>query len=576
MPEDNNMINDLIRQNGNLSKEKVLRDIVSALDKSAIVAITDQKGEIVHVNKLFTKISQYSVSELVGANHRIINSDYHPPKFFRDMWRTIGRGDIWREEICNKTKNGTTYWVDTTIVPLLNDKGKPYQYISIRYDITAKKNAELLIEDLAYNDQLTELPNRTSFQRLSSEAVKDAKKNDAKLALVTLNIDGFRFINDSLGFEAGDYILSVVAKRLKEVLHEQHIIARISGDEFALVLKHILGTEHAAELTKKLQKSLQEPIDVMGEPYTLSLSIGVAIYPEHATSSSELSVKAEKAISAVRENGGRDYKIYEMGIASKRLEQILFENELRKGVHLEQFHLDYQPKVNLQTEEWIGLEALVRWNHPELGMISPGKFIPVAEETKIILPLGEWILRESCRQAKEWEDRGYKPLRIAVNMSAVQLEDPYIINTIKDILDETGITTELIEIELTESSFADREGMRDTIREIRALGITVSIDDFGTGYSTFSYIKELPADTLKIDISFVRDIHKCEDSRAIVNAIVKLAETAGLNIIAEGVECEEQAAILKTLGCDEAQGFYFSKPMSPRDCEQKMDKHSLI
>ncbi|MCZ2259782.1 putative bifunctional diguanylate cyclase/phosphodiesterase [Sporosarcina sp. G11-34] len=569
------MINDLVRQNGNLSKEKLLRDIIYALDKSAIVAITDQKGNIVHVNELFTKISQYSVSELVGANHRIINSGYHPATFFKDMWRTIGRGAIWRGEVCNKTKAETIYWVDTTIVPLLNDKGRPYQYISIRYDITAKKNAELMIQDLAYNDQLTDLPNRTSFQRLSFEAVLKAKKNDEKLALVTLNIDGFRFVNDSLGFEAGDYILTVVAKRLKEVLQGQHIIARISADEFALVLKPINGAEHVEQLTKQLQKALQEPIDIMGEPYTLSISFGVAIYPEHATSSSELSVKSEKAISAVRENGGRDYKIYELGISSRRLERILLENELRKGVHLEQFHLDYQPKVNLLTEEWIGLEALVRWNHPELGMISPGKFIPVAEETKIILPLGELILRESCRQAREWQDKGYKPLPIAVNMSAVQLEEPYIINTIKDILDETGVTTDLIEIELTESSFADKECMRETIREIRALGITVSIDDFGTGYSTFSYIKELPADTLKIDISFVRDIHKCEDSRAIVNAIIKLAEIAGLNIIAEGVECEEQAAILKALGCDEAQGFYFSKPISPSECEQIMVKHYL-
>ncbi|KAA0948869.1 EAL domain-containing protein [Sporosarcina sp. ANT_H38] len=566
------MIDDLIRHNSSHSAEKILRDIAYALDQSAIVAITDRTGKIVYVNELFTKIAQYSMEELIGVDHRIINSGFHPSKFFKEMWATIGQGNTWHGEICNKAKDGSYYWVDTTIVPFLNDKGKPYQYISIRHDITEIKESERMIRDLAYNDQLTSLPNRTSFQKMFQQEIEVAKKQGTNRACVYMNVDRLRYVNDSLGHEAGDYILSVIAKRLKMFLRDSTIIGRLSGDEFALLLLDIHDTQHAEQLAKEVKRYVEEPIEVKDQMHTPSLSFGIALYPEHAKKPTELAMKAEKALAIAREHGGGGCEMYQPGTASKTLERILLENELRKSVHLGHLHLDYQPKVNLKTGEMIGVEALVRWNHPDLGRIPPDKFIPLAEETKIIIPLGEWVLREACGQAKKWQDSGYKTFRVAVNMSAVQLEEPTILNTIKTILNETGITTDLIEIELTESAFADREDMQGRIREIRALGITVSIDDFGTGYSTFSYIKELPADTIKIDMSFVRDIHLNEDSQAIVRAIVTLADTVGLNVIAEGVECEEQVTILTELGCREGQGYYYSKPTSPDTCEQFMEK----
>jgi diguanylate cyclase (GGDEF)-like protein/PAS domain S-box-containing protein len=572
MKEESKMIDDLIRHDSSHSTEKMLNDLAYALDQSAIVAITDSMGKIVYVNEQFTRIAQYSAEELVGADHRIINSGFHPPNFFKDMWATMSQGHTWRGEIRNKAKDGSYYWVDTTIVPFLKDKGKPYQYISIRYDITSRKESERMIRDLAYNDQLTNLPNRTSFRKRLDKEMAEAKKQGANLAFVYLNIDRLRYVNDSLGHEAGDYILSVVAERLKSFLSEEHTIGRLSGDEFAFLLKNIRDAEHAEQLTQEVQQSLEAPIEVMGQEHVLSVSFGIALYPEHAKKPSELTMKAEKALSAAREHGGGGYEMYQHGTASKTLERILLENELRKSIQLGHFHLDYQPKVNLKSGELTGVEALVRWNHPDLGRIPPDKFIPVAEETKIILSLGEWVLREACNQAKRWQDSGYSPFRIAVNMSAVQLEEPTILTTIKAIFKEADITTDLIEIELTESAFADREDMQGKIREIRALGITVSIDDFGTGYSTFSYIKELPADTVKIDMSFVRDIHQNEDSRAIVKAIVTLADTVGLNVIAEGIEYEEQAVILRELGCREAQGYFYSKPTSPHACEKFMRK----
>lgn len=674
--------------------EMMLADIAYALDQSVIVAMTDKTGKITYVNDLFVKTSQYSAEELIGQTHAVVNSGYHPKSFFKEMWATIGKGNMWHGEIRNRAKDGSFYWVDTKIVPFMNDKGIPNRYISLRYDITERKlmeqqirkdaevyqlitenamdfisvidrvgdfqylsptyeqlrdcedalstnslfaliveedhelvrqairmassthdsvtvefriidktkairtmgaslrlirqtgeylhnlvvsmqditvqkESELRIRDLAYYDQLTNLLNRHAF---GQELYSRLERESSSCGLVYMNIDRFRHINDSFGQEKGDYVLSVVADRLKKALGREALLGRISGDEFAFILPQSYDEKETLLLTERLQNQLAQPVLIGNELYVVSTSCGIAMFPQHGRTPSDLLMKAEKALHVVKEHGGGSLMIYEPGTAQKSLERILLENELRKSVQKGHFTIEYQPKMNLELGELSGVEALVRWNHPDLGRIPPDTFIPLAEETKIIVPLGEWILRQACKQAWHWRNEGFKPFRIAVNMSTVQLEEPDIVDTIKRILFEESVSPDLIEIELTESSFADRGEMRHTIQAIRDIGITVAIDDFGTGYSTFSYIKELPADTLKIDMSFVQDIDVNEQSRAIVKAIVTLADTAGLMVIAEGIETEAQAKLLLALGCKEGQGYFYSKPVSPDECEFMIPK----
>ncbi|WP_153732348.1 EAL domain-containing protein [Sporosarcina obsidiansis] len=680
--------------------QKILSDIAYTLEQAAIVSITDPRGTIQYANEHFEKLSKYPIEELIGANQRIVNSGYHEVSFFKEMWATIGSGKTWRGDICNRAKDGSYYWVDTTIVPFLNENGKPYQYISIRYNITARKlmeeeirkNAELYeiittnasdfiaiidrqgrfqyvspsfgkllghsldslysdtlftliykkdrqkverkitqfrgihrnaisleyslldvrggmhimeaklnevqgsvdyedqilvvmrdvtervkseekIRHLVYNDQLTSLMNRNSFREQLALAFERARTRKQVFALVHINIDRLRYANDLLGHEAGDYLLAMVGERLKQKTGPESLLARIAGDEFAFIITGLTNESDIYNYAEEIRTYLEQPIQVGQQSYTLSISCGISMYPEHANQPSELVTKATLALGKVKMRGGGDSEMYEHGTSKMTLERILLENEMRKSVQQQHFYLEYQPKVFLGTGELTGVEVLVRWNHPDLGIIPPMKFIPLAEETKIIVSLGEWILREVCKQAAE-EIKDGAFCKFAVNVSTVQMKEDGFVDTVFNIMKEFKIPADMLELELTESSFMDMEGMKESIQKLRGAGITVAIDDFGTGYSTFSYIKELPADTLKIDMAFVRDILENENSQAIVKAIVTLADTAGLNVVAEGIELKEQADMLYQLGCREGQGYYFGRPTTLFEAKQTNSKGS--
>lgn len=693
MTNHQDMIHNLVNRYHHLEHSQLLNDIVFAIDNSAIVAITDRTGKIIYANEFFSNLSKYSQDELLGENQRIVNSGYHPKSFFKEMWQTIGKGQIWRGEICNRAKDGSFYWVDTTIVPFLNEKGTPEQYISIRYNITEKKSIEAslrkqaelyrlitenagdyvavvdaegmihyqspsvekllgtsnpnilnsttevdrisvkealervnqtdvhevrvefslhatpnsilqmsgslsrittegefagysvlvlqdstaakkqeqLILDLASTDQLTGLLNRRAFLKELFVEIDRVKHTDELLGLVHLNIDKLRYANETFGHDRGDEILKKVAERLTSHL-DGAVCGRTAGDEFAFVMKSNASADELFEWTRALQKKIEEPIEVAGKLYNPSVSCGLSVYPIHATEVPGWITTTEQAMQYVKEQGGSGSAVFVPDMYSKSLDRIILENELRKSVKEGHFILEYQPKVNLDKEQIVGFEALVRWQHPDLGRIPPDKFIALAEETKMIIPLGEWILEEAFKQSKQLQALRTVPITVAVNLSAVQLESPDLIPFVRALMEKTGIDPATIEMEVTESAFADRLEMISSLRQLRDLGFVVSIDDFGTGFSSFSYIKEFPAETVKIDMSFVRDIETSENSRAIIRAIVTMADTAGMNVIAEGIETKEQAAIVKQLGCREGQGYLYSRPIPASEIPELLEK----
>jgi diguanylate cyclase (GGDEF)-like protein/PAS domain S-box-containing protein len=540
-----------------------LLDIMYALDESSIVATTDAAGIIQYVNKKFCEISGFSYEELIGQSHRIIKSGHHEPAFFQEMWKTISQGEIWKGKVKNRAKNGTYYWVDTTIVPFLDDRRIPYQYISIRNDITEHKEIEEKINFIAYHDSLTGLPNRRAF----TDHLADALGQRKQTAVMYMDLDRFSMLNDSLGHIFGDRLLQAVAQRFRQFASRDEIVARLDGDKFALLFPHAQYTdvEHKA---LEIIHTFKEPFII--DEYDLHITPLIGIVLADDTDETELLLKkADTALFHAKEQQS-PYVFYTSNMNNSAFDKLLLENSLRKGLQRGEFVLFYQPQIDIHTRIIVGTEALIRWKHPEHGFISPAAFIPLAEETGLIEEIGEWVLLAACRQNKQWQDAGYPPMRIAVNLSSRQFRKGNLVETVDRILKETNLDPQYLELEITESMMMNVEPAIETLYRLRRLGVQISMDDFGTGYSSLNYLKKFPINRLKIDQSFVRDIQHGTKDSAIVTTIITMAHNLKLNVIAEGVETEEQLSFLKSQYCKEAQGFLFTPPLPAEEIEARL------
>lgn len=533
------------------------------------IMITDATRRIVMVNQAFTDITGYGADEVLGKSPSLLSSTRHSQDFFKEFWNSLNAHDLWRGEIWNKRKNGEVFPEWVTISVLRDEQSKVTHYIAVYLDITERKKEEERINYLANYDVLTGLPNRHLLTDRIGQALSSAQRHQGKLAVLFIDLDRFKNINDSLGHDVGDVLLQQVALQLKGCLRRTDTIARQGGDEFVAVLTELDSADEVIFVAEKMIESLQGKFNLGEYQLSITPSIGISIYPDDGESSVELMRNADLAMYRAKEYGRNNFQFYAPEMNVKALERLKLENSLRTAIARQQLMVYYQPKVNVASGEMIGMEALLRWQHPEMGFVSPALFIPVAEETGLINEIGGWVLRQVCLQLRLWQAIGYNIVPVAVNLSARQLKQGDFLASVQGILRDAGLDSHYLELEITESMLMDMGASGvGVLEQLRACGIALSLDDFGTGYSSLSRLKNLPLDRLKIDQSFVRDIATDPDDASIVSATAVLAHALDLLVTAEGVETLEQLDFIRSLGCEEYQGYLFSRPLPADDVEK--------
>jgi diguanylate cyclase (GGDEF)-like protein/PAS domain S-box-containing protein len=550
-----------------LSERKAMHSRLSMAEKvlestSEGVMVSDASARILWVNSGFTRISGYSRDEVLGKTANVLKSGLQGPAFYQAMWADLTNLGEWSGEIWNRRKDGEAFPEWLTIKAVRDEAGTVDRYVGVFSDISKHKRAEETIRHLTYYDPVTRLPNRYLFQDRITQGMERARRAERQVALVLVSLDRFKTVNETLGHQVGDALLREVAQRLTNSVRAEDTVSRLRGDTFCCVLSELLHIHDANPVINRILECFGLPFIIAEHELFVTSSVGISLFPLDGTEIDDLLQKAETAMNRSKERADSTYHFYTPEMNANSMERLRLETDLRKAINRGELLLYYQPKVETTTGKLVGSEALIRWRHPEYGMVPPGRFIPIAEDTGLIVPIGAHVLQTACEQVRSWITEGLTPVKVAVNLSAHQFRQPNLVEMIQDILDSTGVPPHLIELELTESSvMRNADAAVLTLRKLHDLGLSIAIDDFGTGYSSLSYLKKFPIDRLKVDRSFVQDLGQVKSGEEIVGAIIAMAHSLKMQVVAEGVETNLQHGMLNELRCDEIQGYFYSRPV---------------
>lgn len=545
-----------------IEKKLKLSDIVFENTTEGII-ITNEKSEIISVNNAFTNITGYGYDEIKGKNPKILKSGKHDTEFYINLWNELEKNGSWKGEIWNRKKNGEIYpeWLNLSIVK--DSNGKVLNYVALFSDITKIKNSNEKIEYLAHHDPLTNLPNRLLLKARLNKSIEKCNDLKSRLAIFFIDIDNFKIINDTYGHTIGDKIINLVAKRLQKNIRKNDTLSRIGGDEFIIVIEDIIEQKNIEKIANKIINDFREPINLEEYLFETTISVGISIFPNNGLNAEDLIKQADTAMYSAKNAGRNQFQFYKKEMTSEIFEKIIMKQEISDAIKNGEFEVYYQPQIDVKTNKIIGAEALLRWNHKSLGIISPNEFIPHAEETKLIIPLGDFVLKTACSFMKKLHEQNLlKDGKIGINISAIQLKYSDIFKTVVESLRIANLDAKFVELELTETFIMENiEESISILKNLKEIGLQLSIDDFGTGYSSLSYLKQFPIDKLKIDKSFISEIPNSQKDKAIAKTIIALAKGLGIKTIAEGVEKEPQKEFLISENCDEIQGWLYAKAL---------------
>ncbi|QFU03856.1 Phytochrome-like protein cph2 [Pseudoalteromonas sp. THAF3] len=530
------------------------------------IMITDAQGTILQVNPAFTRLTGYSAEEVLGKTPRILSSGTHDHSFYQAMWQSLSQQGVWQGEICNRRKDGDTYVEWLTIIEIKDKQDSDLVYAGIFTDITERKASERKITKLAYFDDLTGLPNRRLFKDRLSVALAHGQRQHQRLAIMFIDLDHFKGVNDSLGHSVGDELLKQVAKRLQRCVRSGDTLARLGGDEFTLLLNEVADIDEVIACAEKVLAQFKPSFSLAGQAITITTSIGIAIYPDDGESMETLLKHADVAMYRSKDLGRNSYQLFKATMNARSLERLTMSSRIKQALVNDEFELFLQPIVDCQTTQLCGAEALLRWQDPQLGMVAPGQFIPLAEELGLIIDIDKWVITRSCALLAQWQQHTHFSGTLSINLSAAHLCHHDLVDTVTAAINEHGVSAEQLEIEITESSFISSFSQaREVLLALKLLGVKVALDDFGTGYSALSYLTKLPIDKLKVDSSFIAKVPDEYGNSEIVSAIIAMASSLNLLVVAEGVEKPCQHQFLQGLACDYVQGFLLGEPCSITD-----------